>query len=83
MANTSRKSQILGLFILFIFSITGLGIGIASLESKGIAWISCRSTGCRTNLAITIGCGITALVSALGLLGASLGRRDNFNPYGD
>jgi hypothetical protein len=83
MAKTTRKAQIFGLIILFIFSVTGLAIGIPSLETKGVAFISCRTSGCRTNLALTVGCGITALVSALGLLGACLRRRDDDKAYGD
>ena len=83
MAKTSRKAQIFALAFVFILSATSLAVGISSLESKGVAFTSCRVTGCRTNLALTVGSGIIALVSLFGLLGVCLGHDDDYNPYKD
>jgi len=83
MAKTSRKTQIFALAIMFILSATSLAVGISSLETKGVAFTSCRVSGCRTNLALTVGSGIIALVTLLGLVGACLGSDEDYNPYKD
>ena len=83
MAKTSRKAQVFALGIMFVTSATSLALGISSLEAKGVAFTSCRVSGCRTNLALTVLSGIVAFISLLGLLAVCLGGSDDSNPYKD
>ena len=83
MAKTSRAAQIFALALIFILSAGSTAVGIASLEIKGVAFTSCRVSGCHTNLALAVGSGIIAAVSLIGLIGVCLGRDDDYNPYND
>jgi hypothetical protein len=77
MARESRKAKIFVRAILFVLMATTFAFGISSLETKGVAFTSCRVSGCRTSLAITVGSGIFAILSLLALVGACLARDDD------